>query len=190
MSDAAGFQGPEAYQRRHDRDRASDLPFSLPPIQLPPAAANARHGRAEAIPATMTFRPRRATRRMLTVILTVWVAASAFATLEAWRAPSEPAIGMAAAIIALTALTWVVRAGTSVARVSLRGGILDIHKGGQRTTFSLRDNYQLIDVVGRPGRPGWKVLFHRHDHPSFVIDSSLVEPREFMRVLRHYRPEL
>jgi len=144
----------------------------------------------EQVPHTLIFKPRRATRTALTSVLVVWVLASVAAVAAAWQSPSQPSIGIAAAIVILTALTWVVRGGTSVARLTVRGGTLEIRKAGLRTTFSLSDSYQLIDVVGKPGSMGWKVLFRRKDLEPFVVDASLVDPKEFMRVLTYYRPEL
>ena len=46
-----------------------------------------------------------------------------------------------------------------------------------------------MQVIGEPGRRGWKVLFLRRGMSPFVIDSSMVDPHEFTSVLRYYRPE-
>lgn len=136
------------------------------------------------------FKPRRATRTTLTSVLLMWILASVASLMAAWQEPSQTTIGISAAIIALTAVTWIVRGGTSVARLTVRAGTLEIRKAGQHASFSLSDSYQIIEVVGKPGSMGWKVLLRRRDLDPYVIDSSLVDPKEFMRVLTYYRPEL
>lgn len=173
-------------------------PVTIPQASAPqpvaaqmPAPQKQRHAEDdEPVPNTVIFKPRRATRTALTSVLVVWIIASAASVVAAWRDPSQPTIGIAAAIVALTAVTWIVRGGTSVARLTVRGGILEIRKAGQRTSFSLGDSYQIIDVVGKPGSMGWKVLFRRKDLEPYVVDASLVDPKDFMRVLTYYRPEL
>jgi hypothetical protein len=120
----------------------------------------------------------------------MWIAATAASVLAALHEPSQATIGIAVAAGFLTILTWAVRAGTSVARVTVRGGMMEVRKAGDKTTLSIIDSYQLIDVVGKPGSLGWKVIFRRKDYEPYIVDSSLVDPREFMRVLTYYRPEL
>ena len=56
--------------------------------------------------------------------------------------------------------------------------------------FDLASPYTLLEVHGRPGQRHWKVLFPRRDLPPYKIDRSVVDPHDFMRVLRFFRPEL
>ena len=44
-------------------------------------------------------------------------------------------------------------------------------------------------VIGTAGKRSWKVLFLRRGMSPFVLDSSMVDPAEFMTVLRRHRPE-
>jgi hypothetical protein len=57
-------------------------------------------------------------------------------------------------------------------------------------TFDLTSSFTPIDVQGKPGRHGWRVIFHHADMTPFVVDSSMVDAHEFMRVLYYYRPSL
>jgi hypothetical protein len=71
----------------------------------------------------------------------------------------------------------------------VHAGQLEVVQGGGRFVFELASGYTPIEVVGAPGDRNWKVLFVRRNMDPFVIDSSMVDPQEFMEVLRRYRPE-
>ncbi len=45
-------------------------------------------------------------------------------------------------------------------------------------------------MVGKPGDSYWQVQFHRKGMDDFVVDSRMVDPQEFVRQLRQYRPDL
>ena len=62
-------------------------------------------------------------------------------------------------------------------------------QGGRRFVFDLSGGYTPIQVVGSPGDRDWRVLFLRRNEDPFVVDSSMVDPHEFMDVLHHYLPE-
>ena len=54
--------------------------------------------------------------------------------------------------------------------------------------FDLASTYTSIEVVGQPGSKKWKVLFHRRGMSPVVVDSTMVDAHDFMRVLRFFRP--
>jgi hypothetical protein len=68
-------------------------------------------------------------------------------------------------------------------------GILEIDDSGKHYSWDLRSQYTPIEVFGRPRRHGWKVWLHRPGGTTYVVHSGVVSPKEFMRVLRQYRPE-
>ena len=88
----------------------------------------------------------------------------------------------------LTLALWAIRAASPPAQLSVHGGQLQVVQGGGRFVFEL-GGYTPIEVVGDPGDRNWKVLFLRRNMDPFVVDSSMVDPRAFMDMLRHYRPE-
>jgi hypothetical protein len=45
-------------------------------------------------------------------------------------------------------------------------------------------------VIGRPGDRDWRVLFHRRGMGPYVVDASMVDPAEFMRLLHAHRSEV
>jgi hypothetical protein len=89
----------------------------------------------------------------------------------------------------VTLIVWAARAGGSVTKLTVRAGQLEIIRQGGRLVFDLHSHYTPIEVHGRPGR-GWKVQFLRRGVTPVTVDSSMVDPVDFMRVLTFYRPEL
>ena len=173
-------------------------PFAayLEPPPLPPAASAERPARTPpaaypppGVPADVDFPPRRGTRRVLALALLLMLAATALAAWSAQQDPDAESVTLAATLAVLTLVTWAVRAGSALTTLSVRGGQLQVRTGGRRTTFDLTSGYTPIEVIGRPGRRGWKVVFGRGTMRPFTVDAGLVDPHEFMAVLRRYRPE-
>lgn len=151
-------------------------------VKRPPAAKEPE------VPRDYTFAPRRGTRNALTVALLGWVAASIAMGVVSYEQRTSTWYIITGLAVFLTAITWALRAGTAVARLRVVGGILQIQKAGRTDVFSLIDDFQVIDVVGRPGGMSWQVHFLRAGLEPYVVDSSMVSPHEFMRVLAYYRP--
>ena len=70
----------------------------------------------------------------------------------------------------------------------MRQGQLEVVQQGGRFVFDLASPYTQVEVHGEPGKRGWKVLFLRRGMAPFVVDASMVDPDDFMRVLRFFRP--
>lgn len=95
-------------------------------------------------------------------------------------------------MIALTlGLAWAAaRTKVVPVEVSVVRGMVYIQQGESSHRFDLRKPETAVDMVGRPGDPGWAVHFGRRGMDPFVIDASMVDPDHFARQLREYRPEL
>lgn len=74
--------------------------------------------------------------------------------------------------------------------VSINHGVVYIEKGESSYRFDLRQKHTLVDMVGQPGDAFWQLRFHRKGMDDFVVDADMVEPHEFVRQLREYRPGL
>jgi hypothetical protein len=135
------------------------------------------------------FTPRTGARRLVGLVLLVALSAAAAAAYAVYRSRTTLTIGLAITLGVLVLIIWAVRAGSPAARLSVRAGQLEVLQGGGRFVFDLSGGYTPIEVVGRPGDRNWKVLFLRRNMDPFVIDSSMVDPHEFMEVLRRYQPE-
>jgi hypothetical protein len=136
------------------------------------------------------FAPRNGTHRMTTALLVLATAGWALTGWWAWEGSSPTWAGVAAIIGLLAVGLWFLRAASTPPRVRITGGTLHIEEHGQRHTWDLTNPYLRLQVRGRVGRPGWKVLLERPEQPAYVVDAGVVEPREFMVFLRSYRPEL
>lgn len=175
-------------------------PPAAPPTPAPVSERPARTAEQPDLPAPVdedlahpTFRPRRTARLVTGLLLLVSLGVTALLAREAYvgRADLVAAdlvpVGIAAA---LTLVLWAVRSSTSVARLSVEGGQLTITRNGETWRCDLTGRATPVEVVGQPGRRGWKVVFARRGRPPYVVDASMVDPVHFTRVLAHYRPDV
>ena len=106
-----------------------------------------------------------------------------------YRDPNTLTVGLAAVLLVLTLTLWAIRASSPVIRLAVRSGQLEVTDAGGRSVFDLSGGFTPTEVVGAPGDRSWRVLFLRRGMEPFVVDSSMVDPHEFMETLRRYRPE-
>jgi hypothetical protein len=66
--------------------------------------------------------------------------------------------------------------------------MLLIQQGRTCHQFPLTAVHPPIDVVGRPGERGWKVLIQRRGRGPYVVDRRMVDPVEFTEAIRRFRP--
>ena len=151
-------------------------------LQEPPAPA-------PQFPMVVEFAPRKGTQRVLGLVLLVTATATAFAGLEAYQERTTVTIGIAGTLAGLTLIIWATRASAVVAKLTVRMGQLEVVANGALHRFDLTSHYTVVDVVGRPGSGGWKVIFHRRGMAPFVVDASMVDPHAFMPVFEFYRPD-
>lgn len=137
----------------------------------------------------VVFKPRTGARRLVGLLLLASLAATAYAGYEAYDVRTTNTIAVAATLGALSLVLWALRAGSSAPRLSVTSGQLEVLGSAGRFVFDLDSPYTPIEVVGTAGKRGWRVLFLRRGMSPFVIDSSMVDPTEFMSVLRRHRPE-
>jgi hypothetical protein len=179
-----------------DRSTTRDLEVVEPLKQAAPEQPEPqeppRKGRPASAepPIRLTFRPRTRARTAVGIGAVLAAGSAVVVSIVALQQRDEASIGIAVTLWVLTAIIWAVLSGTSVTRLSVRGGQLQVLQHGVRTTIDLASSYTPVEVYGRPGKHGWMVVFRRRDMSSFVIDHSMVDPTEFMRVLRYYRPEV
>ena len=61
---------------------------------------------------------------------------------------------------------------------------------GGREVLGRGSHYTAVEVIGKRGSKKWKVLFLRRGMAPAVVDSSMVDGKDFMRILGFFRPEL
>jgi hypothetical protein len=74
--------------------------------------------------------------------------------------------------------------------VSVDRGLVSIDSSSHSYRFDLRQPTTEVDMTGRPGQPGWEVRFLRRHLDPFTVDATMVDPVEFVRQLREWRPDL
>ena len=136
------------------------------------------------------FKPKRNGRRLLTISMLIGLIASAYFVRGAIELQDPGSIGLAAIVLLATAMLWAIRAGASVTKLEIHQGQLEVIQQGGRFVFDMASEYTQVEVHGEPGKRGWKVLFPRRGMPPFAIDHTMVDPDDFMRVLRFFRPQL
>lgn len=169
----------------------AEPPGVVPPaVRATPAEVRAPADDLAAAPGAYVFRPRTGGRGTLGWLLLVVAGTTLVAGYLAFRERALVEIGVALTLAALTLVVWAVRAGSAVVRMRVRNGVLEIARGSSFVTFDLGNPHTPIEVVGRPGQRGWRVRLVRRSLPPYVIDRTMVDPREFMRVLATHRPDL
>ena len=163
------------------------------PVVVPEAAPEkaSKHDEVAAeMPGVYKFKPKRTARRVLTLAMLAGLGASAYFIRAAVELKDTPSIGLAAIVLLATAMVWAIRAGASVTTLTVHQGQLEVVQQGSRYIFDMASQYTHVEVHGQPGKHGWKVLFPRRGMAPFAVDATMVDPDDFMRVLRFFRPQL
>ncbi len=167
-------------------------PAQPEPPEPDPRPAPARRDRRDAAASgrstDVVFPPRVAVRRTLGLLLLVLLAATVGAGYLAYREPTTASLGVAGLLVVVTLTTYAVRVGSAPVHLAIRGGQLEVVRGAHREVFDLTSRFTRMEVVGTPGRRGWKVLMARFGRDPLVIDASMVDPDLFTAALERHRP--
>jgi len=175
---ASGTSAPGATTgRRRGRERAPG----------PQSAAGVRSGPEVGPSLNVEFEPKIAARRVIGLLLLVALIVTAGAAYLAYDDPRPVTLGAAGTLLAVTLVLYAVRAGSTPTLVAIRSGQLEVTRGKTHEVFDLTSRFTRIEVVGKPGGRGWKVLFGRFGRDPLVINSSIVDPQKFTAELERYR---
>ncbi|MGY2875337.1 hypothetical protein ACVW00_002527 [Marmoricola sp. URHA0025 HA25] len=98
---------------------------------------------------------------------------------------------VAIAGLAASAIVAVIFRGALMAApittVELKGSVLRIHRGGQLDVVNLADPMHLVDLIGDPEQPSWRLRLEAVDGRIVELGPKEVDPRELHRVVVHYR---
>ncbi len=136
----------------------------------------------------MEFPPKLGARRVVGALLLVALAATGAAAYVAYEDPRPLTLGGAGTLLVVTLALYAVRAGSSPTLIAIRAGQLEVTRGRSVERFDLTSRFTRIEVVGKPGRLGWKVLLGRFGKDPLVITSAVVDPKSFTAELARYRP--
>ena len=164
-------------------------PPSRPPSPLPAPPASRPRAAEPGRSLNVEFEPKLVARRVVGVLLLLLVVATAGAAFLAYDDARPLTLGAAGTLLALTLVVWAIRAGSAPTYVAIRSGQLEVVRGKTKEKFDLSSRFTRIEVVGTPGRPGWKVLLGRFGRDPLVISGSIVDPKRFTTELERYRPK-
>jgi hypothetical protein len=100
---------------------------------------------------------------------------------------SSAALVVAGGCIVLALVAWWALLGWKPTVVTLEEGVLEVDRGGHTDRFELTDPATTVTFSGRPGSPSWAATVRNGNGPRTVLRSSHVKPRQFERIVRHYR---
>lgn len=185
---------PKPVAKSGDEPQAAATPATYAPSTRAPSPNRARGTYADRPPTgfsmNVDFKPRTITRTILTLLMLLTLGATVFVGLTLRADQNALNVGLTVVLAVMALFIYSIRAGAAVSHLRVRGGLLEIKRGGRRDVFDLSSRFTPIDVIGRPTRAGWKVVMLRADGMPQLIDSSIVDPKHFTEVLEHYRPDL
>jgi hypothetical protein len=135
---------------------------------------------------SVEFKPRGTGRRVVGFLTLVCLAATAYFGWQAYEERTPISYGITATLGALTIVLWAAWAASPVSHLHVHGGILEVQRAGRTERFDLTSHYTKIRTIGRPRSGRWRVLIERPANTPFVIDRTMVDPRDFTRVLEAY----
>jgi hypothetical protein len=91
----------------------------------------------------------------------------------------------ASAIVAVIFRGAMMAAG--VTTVDLKGSVLTIRQGGGVDLVNLADPVHLVELIGRPGDPTWRLRLEAVDGRVLEIGPKTVDAAEMHRIVEHYR---
>ena len=74
-----------------------------------------------------------------------------------------------------------------ITTVDLKGSVLRIHRGGAVDEVNLADPIHVIDLVGSPDEPTWRLRLEAADGRVVEIGPRVVDAPELHRIVEHYR---
>jgi hypothetical protein len=77
--------------------------------------------------------------------------------------------------------------GTGITTVDLKGSILRIRCGGVLDVVNLADPVHLVELIGTPDQPTWRLRLEAVDGRVVDLGPKQVDPHEMHRIVEYYR---
>jgi len=98
---------------------------------------------------------------------------------------------VAIAALAASAIVTVIFRGALMAApltiVDLKGPMMTIRRGGEQDVVNLADPTHIVELVGTPGDPTWRLRLEAIDGRIVELGPNVLDPREAQRIVEHYR---
>lgn len=176
LLDEAMTELAAARQRIAELESTGEAPFSIFDAEPSGSAGLARDGSDP--------------RVLSMLLLATAVVAGLVALLALVNGNLDTPFGFAM-VVATVGLAWAsARTRVGAVQVSITNGVVYIEKGESSYRFDVRNEHTRLEMQGDPGDSYWQVMFHRRGMDPFVVDGDMVDPEEFVRQLREWRPGL
>ncbi len=107
------------------------------------------------------------------------------------RLTTEMSLSIGLTVVALALVIFAMRVANSSRTVHLtEQGVLTLVVGDDRHEFDLASPATSIEMVGAPGRRGWRILLPRRGLSPVSVDARTVDPKSFTEAVRQWRPDL
>jgi hypothetical protein len=167
---------------------------SNPPVHIPQQAepeeddlplVAARPGAP--IPDTATWSEKGASRVLAGIVLLAAMAGVVAFLVVAIVSQSVVAIAGLAACGLVAVIFRGALMSTGVTTVELKGSVMRIRKGGVLDVVNLADPVHLVQLVGTPGQPAWRLRLEAVDGRSIELGPKEVDAAEVHRIVEYYR---
>jgi hypothetical protein len=99
-------------------------------------------------------------------------------------------VGIAASVVSGVLALASALSRTRSATVWIDRGTVHIEGPAGHHQFDLTSENTRLQMVGEPGRRGWRVEFLRRAMSPFVVDGTMVDAHAFVDAVRRWRPDL
>jgi hypothetical protein len=77
--------------------------------------------------------------------------------------------------------------GSGITTVDLKGSIMRVRNGGVLDIVNLADPVHLVELIGSPDQPSWRLRLEAIDGRTIEIGPTQVDAPELDRIVRYYR---
>lgn len=99
-------------------------------------------------------------------------------------------VGAIAALAACAFVAVIFRGalmGSGITTVELKGSVMRIRKGGQIDMVNLADPVHVVELIGTPDQPSWRLRLEAVDGHTVELGPHQVDPAEVHRIVEFYR---
>lgn len=168
--DVAPASIPEQLEPDHD-----DLAVAVPTVSQTPIPDSA-HWAEKARPRMLAG--------VLLVVALIGVLVSLVLTI------TTQSVGAIAALVACAIVAVIFRGAlmsSGITNVELKGSILRVRKGGVLDIVNLADPVHLVELVGTPDQPSWRLRVEAVDGHTVELGPQHVDAPEMHRIVEYYR---
>lgn len=126
-------------------------------------------------------------RRLAGALLTLGILGLIGAVTAAAMTQSVVAISVAIACAFVVVVFRGALMSSGISTVELKSGRLSVSRDGHKDVFDLADPAHLVEVLGTPGDPHWRLRLENYDGRIVELTDKHVKPEDLHPAVVHYR---